>query len=344
MTRSRPLRFYCDESGNTGTHWLDPEQPILVHGGWLFPEGAEVAVAEGMAGIRRRHRLQAPELKWAQFARSGREHAFRDVVELCLKHGVMPMFMVMDKQYATAAKVVETFFDPAYNHHLPMAFTGDFETKKGIAEAVRLSPDLVATFGPWLRERGAPPADEVRAFADRLAEHLNVVGIPSLAGTLHDVTDAEVENLRGEFDAEPMMRSTTWTVLWAMVAKVLEFVRPRGLEVEIFQDQIVRFDALVGMIGNQPGVTRVELVDSKLHLGVQLADLLCGFLRDVFAKIAAGEALTKAELANCADLFMLTHEFESWSGNLPESTWAAFASVAVPEVRRRYGSERPDYR
>lgn len=333
------LRFYCDESGNTGTHWLDEDQPVLVHGGWLFPEGSEALVIEGVADIRRSHHLNAPELKWGQFTRAGRDRTFRAIVEVCLKNGVLPMFMVMDKRYAVAAKVVETFFDPMYNHHLPMEFTGDFDTKKGIAEAVLLAPILVSTFGPWLRSGDPPTVDEVRVFANELAKHLRRVGIPSLAGTLSDFTDEAIDELRSEFGAESMMRSTTWTVLWAMTVKVLDFVNERSIQVEIFQDQIVRFGPLVDLIRGQPGVARIELVDSSLHVGVQLADLLCGFLRSAFAKITAGGALSSDEQATLADLYMLMQEFDAWSGNLPESTWMSFARITGHELQRRYGGD-----
>lgn len=342
MNAARPLRFYCDESGNTGTHWLDAAQPVLVHGGWLFPDDTEAAVAAGVQAIRQKHRIQAPELKWAQFASSGRARAFREIVELCLKNGVLPMFMVMDKRYAVAAKIVETFFDPQYNLHLPMEFSGDFETKKGIAEAVFLSADLVDAFGPWLRSGGTPQPSDVTELARSLATHLRTVGIPSLAGTLGDLRDSAIAELRSEFSADAMMRSTTWTVLWAMAMNLLQFVRAQEREVQILQDELVRFQPLIDMIGQQPGVAKVELVDSKLHLGVQVADLLCGFLRTVFEKLMTGTPLETDERATCADLFMLQQEFESWNGNLPERTWVEFVKVAIPELKRRYGTTPPN--
>jgi len=29
--------FFVDESGNTGTDWLNKDQPFFVYGGWLIP-------------------------------------------------------------------------------------------------------------------------------------------------------------------------------------------------------------------------------------------------------------------------------------------------------------------
>lgn len=338
MGSTRALRFYCDESGTTGTHWLDSSQPTLVHGGWLFTEDAEREVLTGLDGIRRRHRLNAPELKWTQFARPGRAGAFREVVELCLSNGVIPMFMVMDKKYAIAAKVVETFFDPLYNHHLPTGFTGDFESKKGLTEATMLAPALSAIFAPWLRSGARPAPSGVRALARALAEHLASAGIPSFASTLTDLTDDAINELSIEFEAEAMLRSTTWTMTWAMVSLVLQFVNTRGLTVEFFQDQITRFDQLVEIVKNQPGVTDFQLVDSKSYLGVQLADLLCGFVRTVFTNLTAGHDLTAEERATCGDLLMLKQEFEAWNGNLPEHAWMSFTRISWLELRRRFAT------
>lgn len=336
MKGVQALRFYCDESGQTGANWLDPTQPVVVHGGWLFPRGSEVLVSDGVNAIRRRYRLNGEELKWSQFTRSGRADAFQQIFELCLSHGLLPMFIVMDKRYATAAKIVETFFDPAYNPSFSLGFTGDFETKKQIAEIVLRSTHLVSRFGPMLRAGERPSVDEIEAFASDLGRHLIDQDLSRFGQTLMDPSRLAIDEIRDEFAAEPMIRSTTWTVMWAMASRVIDFVNDRGLQVEIYQDEMVRFDDLIAQIAVQPGVSNVELVDSTAHLGVQLADLLCGFTRSVFTKVSSGADLTSAELHMSADLLMLKHEFETWDGNLPEQTWETFVRLAGTELRRRY--------
>jgi len=335
MTAKKPLRFYCDESGQTGTNWLDPDQPVVVHGGWLFPEGTERSISEGVADIRRRYRLNGNELKWAQFTRPGRTGAFKEIFELCLAHGLLPMFMVMDKRFATAAKVVETFFDPAYNPFFDPGFTGDFDTKKQIAEIILRSPSLVSRFAPLLRAGERPSVQVISGFATELGQHLIEQNYARFGRTLLIPSKLAIDDIRDEFAAEPMIRSTTWTVMWAMASLVIDFVNDRELEVEIFQDQIVRFDDLIAQIAGQLGVARVELVNSTMHLGIQLADLLCGFIRMIFVKVTTGADLSPEERNATADLFMLKHQFESWNGNLPEQTWMTFISLAMSELKHR---------
>lgn len=133
--------FYCDESGNTGVHWGDPDQPVFVHGGWMIPAIHQDALLAELPLIRQRHRLNAPELKWQQLARRANGSAvFRDIFQVILANASVPFFHVMDKDYILAAKAVETFFDPAYNHFLPMAFTSAYNIKKDLAEHLFLAP------------------------------------------------------------------------------------------------------------------------------------------------------------------------------------------------------------
>ena len=130
--------FYCDESGNTGVHWGDPDQPVFVHGGWMIPTSHQDALLTELTLIRQRYRLNAPELKWQQLARRANGSAvFRAIFEVMLANAAIPFFHVMDKDYILAAKAVETFFDPAYNHFLPMGFTLAYDIKKDLASIFR---------------------------------------------------------------------------------------------------------------------------------------------------------------------------------------------------------------
>lgn len=36
MENKREAYFFFDESGNTGTNWLDQKQPYYIYGGWML--------------------------------------------------------------------------------------------------------------------------------------------------------------------------------------------------------------------------------------------------------------------------------------------------------------------
>jgi hypothetical protein len=351
-----PATFYCDESGNTGVHWADPDQPVFTHGGWLIPAEGEPAILQALADLKARHRLlQAPELKWQQLARRSDPSAiFRDVFRTMLENGSLPFFMVMDKDYLTAAKVVETFFDPAYNTAFPMAFTADYDTKKEIAEAVLQSPAVLREFSAMLRAGEPPTHDALRALASDLADHLRAGNAPVMADTLLHFSGDALSDIQGELSVDVWMRTTFGHSLPALIQVLEGFLRTREVTLEIVHDNVVRFEAAFDIVQRMfrrsdgkdftvigerirfhtmPTVTGLRLADSMSEPMIQLADLLCGFVRTLFTKIKRGEILSADELAVCGELLVINNEWFTWDGNMPVRMWTAFVERAVSELK-----------
>ena len=87
-----------------------------------------------------------------------------------------------------------------------------------------------------------------------------------------------------------------------------------------------------------PSVTGLRLADSMLEPMIQLADLLCGFVRSTFSKLTGGESLTSDELALCADLLVVHDEFYTWDGNMPKRMRHAFVDRSIQRLRRQTGT------
>lgn len=343
--------FYCDESGNTGAHWGDEQQPIFVHGGWLVPRQFEKQIAADVAAFRDRHNLQGAELKWQKLARRRDPGAvFREFFKLMGDGCCVPFFFVMDKEFISSAKVVETFFDPAYNSHLSMDFTFQRERKKRIAEIVLLADDVRGRFVQMLKAGETPEPDEVRLLARDLASRLSSAGEEGLAATLLDFSDAAIAEIQWELAAPNWLRTTLAHSLPGLTQVLEKFVRVRAVELEIVHDALVRHDETFAALearlrptdgedrlvieGQEqfalmPTVTGVRLVDSKDVLGIQLADLLCGFVRTIFTKIKRGEQLTEDELIVCFHLAMGHDEWGSWEANMPQWMWEEFAKHSL---------------
>lgn len=344
-------RFFCDESGNTGAHWGDPTQPIFVHGGWLMPLRSEALLRSSVGELRSRHRLQAPELKWQQFARRQDPGAiFRDFFKTMMEAGCLPFFWVMDKDYITSAKVVETFFDPEYNKHYPTSFTGATDIKKELAEAVSQSTDVRERFAALLRAGERPSSESVREVATRLADHFESGKAPVLAASLRGFTDEAISDIQDELGADTWLRTTVGHSLPGLVQLLGRFMRTRPLELDIVHDNLVRyepaFDLIRGMLrpsdgddfilvagepfyGSLPTVTGLRLADSKIEWPIQMADLLCGFVRTVFTKIKNAEDLSSSDLAVCFQLAMLRDQLSTWDANMPEWMWSEFARLTI---------------
>lgn len=342
-------KFYCDESGNTGVHWGDPNQPIFVHGGWLVPIRAADSIEGGLLELRRRHRLNAVELKWQQLSRRAEPGAiFRDFFETMRDHDGLPFFWVMDKHFITGAKVVETFFDPEYNEHYPMEFAAARDIKKELAEAVSHSVEVRQCFVDLMRAGERPSAKAVREVAARLADHFQAGNAPVLADSLRHFSDQAISSMQDELGSATWMRTTVGHSLPGLMQLLEGFMRQRPVELEIVHDNLVRyepaFDLVRGMfrpsdgrdftmIGGQPRyhsmptVTGLRLADSKSEFMIQQADLLCGFVRTIFTKIKNHQKFTNDERAVCFDLAMYQKEPNSWDANMPQWMWQEFAQL-----------------
>lgn len=263
----------------------------------------------------------------------------------------------MDKDYLLATKAVETFFDPAYNHFFHMGFTSAFDVKKDLAESFMLAPEPLAEFAGMLREGVEPEPARIVNLASQLADFLEVNRATALAETLRHFTPEEVQDIASEFGADVWMRTTLGHSMFALMQRLEQFLRPRGVHLEIVHDEILRFDALLGLVRgmfretdsndvqvingeirfySMPTVDSMRLGDSKDEPFIQLADLLAGFVRMVFTKLKRGQSLSRDERAVCGDLVMLHDEFYSWEVNVPKSTLEQMSLIGWTDLKARF--------
>ena len=356
--------FYCDESGNTGTDWGNVDQPIFIHGGWLVrDETSKSQIIAGIRQLRAKHRLGALELKSRQISRRrNSSEIFREFFTLGLKQGALPFFQVADKDYLVAAKAVETYFDPAYNHSLPMAFTANAGRKKKIAEGLLNDPGLLRQFAALLRAGEAPPDEVVRQIGRDVASCLRSVGQEKPASWIPEYTVNEVNDIQEEFNTSAWMRTTTAHTLWSVLQQLEMFLRPRDLAVNVIHDNIVRFDDLLdvvrGMFRPSTGqaiplldgraiqdafskITGLDLADSREEPLLQFSDLLCAHLRIIFTKLKGDIALDDEERKTALDLAVLMLEFQTWEWNVPVAMQEAFGGEFGSQAREKGDKKYP---
>lgn len=331
---------------------------MFVHGGWLIPATHQDFILRQLPELRARHHLKAPELKWQQFAkRADGAAAFRDIFDTMCTNAAIPFFQVMDKDYILAAKAVETFLDPEYNHLLPVEFTSSFDVKKELAEAFLLAPGALTDFADTLRAGIEPEAEQLTQIALGFANCLAGNGEPAFAEKLRHFTPEELADMGSEFGADVWLRTTLGHSMFALMQLLERFLRSRSVHIEIVHDNIVRFDALLAILSrmfrdsdgmdsmliggetrffSMPTVGGMRLGDSKQEPFIQLADLLVGFVRTVFTKLKRGDVLSPDERAVCGDLAMLHQEFYSWDVNVPEAALAQFAKIGWSDLKGRF--------
>jgi hypothetical protein len=146
---------YCDESGNSGPNYLDAGQPFYVLAGWLIPEDRLVNVAVAIDQFRSKHFRQRDELKSSAVLRNDQtKHLCVTLFHTLGELHCVPLYLVAEKRFCVAGKIIETFLDPAYNDIVKNPFTYDVTTKQEIANTLYnlLPDDIVKQFAEAYRQ------------------------------------------------------------------------------------------------------------------------------------------------------------------------------------------------
>ena len=135
---------YCDESGNTGANLLDPNQPLLLVGGWLVNDGfievAEQVVREYIKILKPRDKeLHGVRLLRSEVGTRGMLNLMHDLYKLYCA----PICQIVEKRFLLVGHVFEIFMNPRLNPNIPYSFEDMWESKRELAEKVYSLPDEV---------------------------------------------------------------------------------------------------------------------------------------------------------------------------------------------------------
>ena len=201
--------IYCDESGNSGPNYLDEAQPFYVLAGWVVPTDAITDVAIHLEKLRASHvqsnytpksPLDAGEVKSSSLlkSRQGQRKLVR-LFQTLGQLGCIPMYLIAEKRFCIAAKIVETFLDPAYNNAFAMGFTGESVTKIQIANDLYecLPESTIRQFAEIYRNPTTESLKEslnqvVSDVRDTMNEEL-AVGFEGCLSGIEEIAEPEIE-------------------------------------------------------------------------------------------------------------------------------------------------------
>ncbi len=134
---------YCDEAGNTGANLLDPDQPLLVVGGWFILDGFINAAEEV---VREQIDLLAPhnkELHGIRLLKS--ETGTRGILNLVrvLLRGCAPICQIVEKRFLLVGHIFSIFLKPRFNPLVPASFEDYFDGKRELGEKICSLPDEI---------------------------------------------------------------------------------------------------------------------------------------------------------------------------------------------------------
>jgi hypothetical protein len=127
--------LYCDETGNTGSRFLDPAQPLFAEGGWLISHKYKPRADKAILQIESKFGFGARELKGADLVKKAKGQAMLwEICEAVGKNGGIPYIYTVEKRYAVCSKIVETFYDSDYNPTIPTSAHWDPEKRQADAQ------------------------------------------------------------------------------------------------------------------------------------------------------------------------------------------------------------------
>jgi len=137
---------YCDESGNTGPNYIDPQQPFYVLAGWWVEENKESYSIDAVNSVLHAYTESASEIKGAALVKnSNGQKAILSLIRNLGKTGCVPIYVLAEKKYCVAAKIVETLLDPVYNQLVSYDFWNNVGFKQDTADVIYGLPDVVLT-------------------------------------------------------------------------------------------------------------------------------------------------------------------------------------------------------
>lgn len=102
--------LYCDESGNSGGNYLDPQQPFYVLAGWLIQKDQRFKVDGIVRRYLKEYYPEKTELKGAEILKSNQgqkiaNQLFHEVGKL----GCVPLYIIAEKNTVSLEKLLKHF-------------------------------------------------------------------------------------------------------------------------------------------------------------------------------------------------------------------------------------------
>lgn len=345
---------YCDESGNSGPNYLDKSQPYYVLGGWFVPNARIVEVTVAIETFRAKYFSQREELKAAAVLRN--DQSKRRCVELFNTLGrlcCVPIYLVAEKRYCVAGKIVETFIDPAYNDVVKNPFTYDVTTKQELANTLysMLPEAIVKQFAEAYRQPSVAGLSEaLRKVVEEVESHVSPELAELVAGCEAHIDEiAEVEaatsplgNVEGTLNM-PCLISFLMLIenLGRLgLASPIKVIHDQQHTYQSGYEQVFKIHKEMPRLfaclphsdvsySKLEHVAEFEMQDSKASLPVQAADLLAGVIHHCFKLVFSERELTDGDkelaAATLPGLFV----------DKPRLTWMVCSETCIQHLGRK---------
>jgi len=345
--------FYIDESGNTGSNWLDFSQPYFVYGGWLIREDVKIAAEDYLKTLLKN--TQAAELKSKNFFKKKNASAnfYDHFKNLTFEFYSIPYFVIVDKKFMVAAKIVETFFDCEYNPAVNEYLTHPIELKKALASCIVESEEILNDFAVLINS-STLSIENMGSINQKLIDLFISRGHSEVAYALKGLGEQNFEEMIDEFQVvsrqgtKMSFITLTGTMLIELLKNVELTCTNLNITVKVVHDRLRGYDEVFNelstffltsetptvldtdgryFVSGFPHIKTIDMIDSKSEILIQASDLLCGFISKTFQTIQRNENLDVHSREILMDLIYLHDVFVEDRVKL----WNMYASYAFEE-------------
>ena len=204
-----------------------------------------------------------------------------------------------------AAKIVETFFDCAYNPFVNKYLNYKFELKKALSDSLSKNDMIINAFAELIKQ-GTIDLKKMKFIKKEMQKHFAPIS-HTASDIINKLSDEDLLKMIGEFEeitkkgSEKKWISLVRPILFghsSCLDKICSIYSESGY---IYIDQLSCFEDVLGELNNIfnikssfKNIIQISMVDSKDEPLIQAADLLSGFIsRSFVEKISSNDKKIK---------------------------------------------------
>lgn len=100
---------FCDETGNSGSRFFSPEQPVFAEGGWYVRNDLRAELEAAVLELEKEHGFK-PQSKGTRMKDSPAGQRYLAAVLERISQQGTPFFYLVEKRYFICARAVWTYF------------------------------------------------------------------------------------------------------------------------------------------------------------------------------------------------------------------------------------------
>lgn len=233
------MKAYIDESGNSGDHIFDPQQPIYSCSIVWLNQSDETKIEKKVRELIKQHGIRGGELKGSKLVKSNDGLGFlSELVDLLCEQDVKVSLMSMQKTFMASAVLISECTDYVYNPAFDPSWTHP-EKQVPVARLINKVIPENALLSWWSAYR-KQSVDELRVATAELAKEMRISSIDfgEFPDCLECVNYEQLLSENDEAGSGTGTYSPNQTMFVQVVLSVSTYVHEQGLvDLEVVHDE-----------------------------------------------------------------------------------------------------------